>query len=107
MRVLNVGLDAAEQSRQEGDLRVFGCITERWSRSRQQRFQDSTSSAAIEQARLLMNWNKWRVGYMSTPVATVFDKEVRRLCTVRKVRQGMADYAAYEAAGAVSTEAVG
>ena len=106
MRAVNLEQDAAEQSRQEGVLRVFGCITERRSRSRQQQFQDSTSSAAIEQARQLINWNKWRVRYMSTPVATVFDKTVRRLCTVRKVRQRMTDYAASTAAGAVSIEVV-
>ena len=106
MRAVNLEVDAEEQSRQEGDLRVFGCITERWSHNRQQRFQGSTPSAAIEQARLLINWIKGRASYMDTPVAIVFDKAVRKMCTVCKVRQRMADYAASKAAEADITEAV-
>ena len=104
LRAVNLELDAEEKSRQEGDLRVFGCTTVRWSRSRQQQFQDKTSSAAIEQARLLINWNKWRVDYMNTPVAIVFDKAVRKLC---KVRQRMTDYAVSKAAEAVEADITG
>ena len=104
LRAVNLELDAEEQSRQEGDLRVSSCNTVRWSRSRQQQFQDSTSSVAIEQARLLINCNKWCVSYMNTQVATVFDKAMRKLCKVRKVRQRMTDYAAYKAAEAVKAD---
>jgi hypothetical protein len=104
-------LDAEELFRQEGYLRAFGCVTAKWSRRRIQQFQDSTSSAAIEQARLLIHWNQWRVRYVK--IAVMFDtigidkalrKAMRKRCTMRKVRQRMVDYAASKAAGAVSTE---
>ena len=93
-------LDAEELFRQEGYLRAFGCVTAKWSRRRIQQFQDSTSSAAIEQARLLIHWNKWRVRYVK--IAVMFDaicvdkalrKAMRKRCTVRKVRQRMAKFA--------------
>ena len=88
-------VDEEEQARQASDRRVFGCHTIRWSRSRIQQFQDATSSAAIMLARLLINWNKWRVVYLNTPRATVFDKAVRKQHAVRGVRQRMTDYAAH------------
>ena len=69
LRTVIVELDARQQSRQESDLRMFGCATARWSRSTQQQFQESTYSATIEQARLLINWHRWRVNYLTTPKA--------------------------------------
>ena len=101
-----MGLHAEGQARQADDMRVFGCHTIGWSRSRQQQFQDATSSAAIMQARLLLNWNKWRVIYLNTPRATVFDKVVRKQRVMRCVCQRIAEYAASKAAEAANTEAV-
>ena len=97
-------MDAEEQARQAGDMKAFGCHTIRWSHNRQQRFQDATSSATITQARMQINWNKWRVIYLNTPRATVFDKAMRKQRTVRGVRQRMTDYSAFKAAKAVKAD---
>ena len=98
MRTVGQAGDYEEQARQANDWRTYGCHTIRWNHSRIQQFQDATSSAAIELARRLINWNKWRCIYLNTPRATVFDKAVRKQRAVRGVRQRMAECAARRAA---------
>ena len=102
MRPVRQAGDAEEQARQVNDWRTFGCHTIGWNHSRIQQFQDATPSAAIAQARMLINWNKWRVVYLNTPRATVFDRAVRKHRAMRGVRQRMAEYAARRAAEACS-----
>ena len=104
MRPVSLAEDYEEQARQAHDWRVYGCHTIRWNHSRIQQFQDATSSAAIEQARRLINWNKWRLIYLNTPRATVFDKAVRKHRAVRGVHHRMAEYATRRAAEAVQTD---
>ena len=104
VRPVKLEVDAEEQARQAHDRRRFGCHTIRWSHSRIQQFQDATSSAAIAQARMLINWNKWRVIYLNTPRATVFDKAVRKHRAVRGVYQRITEYAAQKADEAVKAD---
>jgi hypothetical protein len=106
MRPVAIAGDAEELARQAGVLKRYGCHTIRWNHSRVQRFQDATSYVAIMQARLLINWNKWRGAYLNTPRATIFDMIVRKQRAVRGVRQRMAEHAASKAAVAAGTEAV-
>jgi hypothetical protein len=70
-------VDAEEQARQASDRRVFGC--HRWSRSR---IQQIRQWLIIHQ--WLINWNKWRVVYLNTPRATVFDKAAHKQHAVRR-----------------------
>ena len=72
-------VDAEEQARQASDRRVFGCHTIRWSRSR---IQQIRQWLIIHQ--WLINWNKWRVVYLNTPRATVFDKAAHKQHAVRR-----------------------
>ena len=101
MRPVGQAGDYEEQARQAHDSGIFGCHMIRWNHTRIQQLQDATSSAAIEQARRLINWNKWCVVYLNNPSATVFDKAVCKHRAVRGVHQRMAEYATRRAAEAV------
>ena len=85
-------IDYEEQSRQECDLRVFGCTTVKWNRCRIRQFQDLTSFVVIEKVRLLINWNKWRVRYINTKLGTVFDNTLTNSYKVRTIKDRMNEY---------------